>query len=60
MGIGAADRLADRSLVLLRADRIGRWDDAVIYRTSLANQAGSLALGLWDKSNNFAHIRSRH
>jgi hypothetical protein len=60
MGIGAADRLTCRSLVLLLADRIGRREDAVIYRVGLSNQAGSLALGPWDKSKNFAHIRSRH
>ena len=60
MGMGAADRLTCRSLVLLLADRISRREDAVIYRAGFSNQAGSLALGLWDKSNNFAHIGSKH
>jgi hypothetical protein len=60
MGIGAADRLAYRSLVLLLADRMSRREDAVIYRAALSNSAGSLALRLWDKSKNFAHIRSKH
>jgi hypothetical protein len=60
MGIGATDRLTYRSLVLLLADWISRREDAVIYRAGLSNQADSLALGLCDKSNNLAHIRSTH
>ena len=60
MGIGAADRMTYRCLVLLLADWINRWEEAVVYRAGLSNQAGSSALRLWDKSNNFAHIRSRH
>jgi hypothetical protein len=60
MGIGAAIRMTCRCVVLPLADRISRREDAVIYRASLSNQAGSLALGLRDKSNNFAHIRSKH
>ena len=59
MGIGAVDRTTDRCLVLLPPDWIRRREDAVIYRARLSNQAGSLALGLWYKSNDFAHIRSR-
>jgi hypothetical protein len=46
-------------LVLLLVDWISRREDAVIYRTGFSNQAGSLALRLWDKSNNLAHFRSK-
>jgi hypothetical protein len=46
--------------VLLLADWIGRREDAVVYRAGPSNQGGSLALRLWDKSNNFAHICSKH
>src|SRR6266481_4483431 len=60
IGIGAADRMTYRCLVLLLADRISRREDAVIYRAGFSNQAGSLALRLGDKSNNLAHIRSKH
>jgi hypothetical protein len=59
-GIGAAGLLTCRSLVLPLADWIDRREDAVIYRTGLSNQTDSLALGLWDKSNHFTHIRSKH
>jgi hypothetical protein len=58
MGIGAADSMI--CLVLLLADWISRWEDAGIYRAGCSNLAGSLALRLWDKSNNLAHIRSKH
>ena len=60
MGIGAADRMTYWCLVLLLADRISRREDTIVYRAGLSNEAGSLALRLWDKSNNFAHIRSKH
>jgi hypothetical protein len=60
MCIGAADRLTYRSVVVLRADWISRREDAVIHRAGLSNQAGSLALGLCHKSNNFTHIRTKH
>jgi hypothetical protein len=60
MGTGAADRMTRRRLFLLLADWTGRRKDAVIYRAGLLNQAGSLALRPWDKSNNLAHIRSKH
>jgi hypothetical protein len=60
MGIGAANRITYWRLVLLLADWISRREDTVVYRAGLSNQAGSLALRLWDKSNNFAHIRSKH
>jgi hypothetical protein len=46
MGIGAANRLTCRSLVVPLAGWIGRRKDAVINRAGLSNQAGSLALGL--------------
>jgi hypothetical protein len=48
------------SHVLLLADWISRREDAVVYRAGHSNQAGSLALRLWDKSDNLAHIHSRH
>ena len=60
MCIDASDCLACRSLVLFLADWLSQREDAVIYRAGFSNQAGSLALGLWDKSNNFAHIGSKH
>jgi hypothetical protein len=49
-----------RCLVFLLADRISGREDAVIFRVGFSNEAGSLALSLGDKSNNFAHIRSKH
>ena len=59
MGIGAIGVMTCRRLILLLADW-ARWrEDAVIYRAGLSNEAGSLALRLWDKSNNFAHFRSK-
>jgi hypothetical protein len=48
-----------RCLVLLLADRISRREDAVIYRAGFSNEADSLALRVWNKSNNLAHIRSK-
>jgi hypothetical protein len=57
MGIGAADRVTCRCLVMLPTDR-SRREDAVIYRAGFPNLAGSLAFRLWDKSNNLAHMRS--
>ena len=59
MGSAAADRLTYRSLALRPAD-YSRREDAVIYRSGFPNEAGSLALRLYDKSNNFAHVRSKH
>jgi hypothetical protein len=58
MGFGAADRMTYRRLVLPLRDRINRREDAVIYRAGFSNQSGLLALRLWHKSNNFAHIHS--
>jgi hypothetical protein len=49
-----------RRLVLLLHIQISWWEYAVIYRAGFANEAGSLVLGLRDKSNNLAHIRSKH
>jgi len=46
-----------RLVVPLPADRIGRREDAVVYRTRLSNQADPLKLGLWNKSNDFTHVR---
>jgi hypothetical protein len=60
MGIGATDRMTCRRSIPLLALRISRREDAVIYRAGFSNQAGTLALGLWDKSNHFTHIRSNH
>ena len=60
MGTGAADPIIYRYLVLLLADWISRRENAVVYRAGHSNYAGSLALRFWDKSNNFAHIRSKH
>src|SRR5258708_27572683 len=37
IGIGAADRMTYRCLVLLLADRISRREDAVIYRAGFSN-----------------------
>ena len=45
---------------LLLADRINRGEDAVVHRAGFSNQTRSLALRLWHKWNNFAHIRSKH
>jgi hypothetical protein len=50
---------SDSSPCPASAERISRREDAVIYRAGFSNQAGSLALILWDKSNNLAHIRSK-
>ncbi len=44
----------------LLSDWISLREDAVIYRTGLSNQADPRALGSRDKSNNFAHICSKH
>jgi hypothetical protein len=60
MGIGAANRMTYWCLVLLFIDWISRREDAVVYRAGPSNQPGSLALRLWDKLDNFAHIRSKH
>ena len=60
MGIGAAILMTYWRLVLLLADWISRREDTVVYRAGRSNQAGSLALVPWDKSNNFAHICSKH
>ncbi len=60
MGIGAANRMTYRCLVLLLADWISRREDAVVYRAGFSNSACSLEPRLWDKSNNFTHIRSKH
>jgi hypothetical protein len=60
MGIGATDRVTYRRLMPLLAFGISRWEDTVIYRAGFSNQAGSLALRLWDKLNHFTHIRSKH
>jgi hypothetical protein len=59
MGIGAANRVTCRRLIPLLAFAISRREDTVIHRAGRSNQAGSLALRLWDKSNHFAHIRSK-
>jgi hypothetical protein len=58
MGIGAADRSTYRRLILPLPARISRREDAVISRAGFSNQARSLALGFWDKLNNFAHVHS--
>ena len=46
-----------RLVVPLLADRIARREDAVVYRARLSNQASPLELGLWNKSNDFTHVR---
>src|SRR5467141_3126198 len=56
----AGDSMTCRCLVLLLADWISRREDAVIHRAGYTNQAGSFALRLWEKSNNLAHMRSKH
>ena len=60
MGIGAAESMTYRCLDLLLADWINSRKDAVIYRAGYSNQVGSLALRLCNKSNNLAHICSKH
>ena len=37
------------------ASRSSRREDAVVYRASFSNEAVSLALRLWNKSNNLTH-----
>ena len=56
MGVGIGATMAWRRV---RADWIGRREDAVIYRAGFSNEAGSLALRLWDQSNSVAHIGSK-
>jgi len=58
MGIGGAETYL--CLVRLLADGISRRENAVIYRAGFSDQTGSLALRLWDKSDNIAHVRSKH
>jgi hypothetical protein len=58
MGIGDVGPKTCRSLVLL-ADRIRRWKDAVIYRAGFSNETGPLTLRLWDKPYNLAHALLR-
>ena len=60
MGIGAANHMTYWCLFLLFIDWISRREDAVVYRAGPSNQPGSLALRLWYKLDNFAHIRSKH
>jgi len=58
MGIDAANRMTYRRLVLLLADWISRREDgSYIARASPIRRARRVRL--WDKSNNFAHIRSQ-
>ena len=45
-----------RLVVPLLADRIGRREDALVYRTRFSNQASPLKLGLWNKSNDLTHV----
>jgi hypothetical protein len=45
-----------RPVGTLPFDRSGRREDAVVYRVRLSNQARSLKLGLWNKSNDFTHL----
>jgi hypothetical protein len=49
-----------RRLVPLLPSRISQREDAVVSRAGFSNEARSLALRPWDKSNNFADIRSKH
>ena len=60
MIIGATDRMIYRRLVLPLAEQIGWRKDPVVYRAGLSNETSSLSLRSWYKSNNFAHIRSKH
>ncbi|PDT68637.1 hypothetical protein CO683_15745 [Bradyrhizobium ottawaense] len=41
--------------ILRRPVGCGRWKDAVIDRTGLADEAGPLQLGFRDKSDDVAH-----
>jgi hypothetical protein len=45
-------------LVSLLADPISRREDAVIHRAGLSNYAGSLALRVWNQSDDLTHIQS--
>jgi hypothetical protein len=55
MSIGAVEHMACRWLVLLLAPEISGREDAVINRARFSNEANSLALRFWDKSNDFTH-----
>jgi len=60
MGIGAGDRMTYRRFVALLASGSSWREDAVVYRASFSNEAVSLALRLWNKSNNLTHVRSHY
>ena len=55
MSIGAVERMACRWLIPLLAPEISGREDAVINRARFSNEANSLALRFWDKSNDFTH-----
>jgi hypothetical protein len=59
MDISATNRMTYWCPVLLLANWVSRRGDAVVDRAGLSNEAGSLPLRLWDKSNNFTHARSK-
>jgi len=43
----------------LFADRYRRREYALVYGASFSNQAGPLELRFWNKSNDFAHFRTK-
>jgi hypothetical protein len=48
------DSVTDRR----RADRIGRWKDAVVYRAGFVNEPSPFKLGFRNKSDDLAHLHS--
>jgi len=45
------------AIVPLLKGGIGRWENAVVQRAGFTDQAEPFALGLWDKLDNFTHVR---
>src|SRR6516225_1321118 len=55
---GAVDRMSYSRLIRLPVDGMMRgWKDAVVHRAGFSDEPNSFPLGLWDKSDNLAHIR---
>jgi hypothetical protein len=57
MNIGSVDRMSYWCPIPLLIDGIRRRENAVVHCAGFSNQADSFALGLWDKSDNLAHVR---
>jgi hypothetical protein len=56
MDVCADAHMACGCLVPLLADGIRPRKDAFVDRSGFSNKPGSLPLGLWNKSNNLAHV----